>query len=371
MNFTKEEIKNMSCDDIYNVVFPIIEPYLKEQHYFDVGPKEVSIVVYNLIDESKQDNFKSYGDKYIKYIKEEIASQLSFSDVSSILDDSLKLYLIDIGKNPLLTKEEEVELFMELEKGNKDAKQKLIESNLRLVVSIAKKYAIKGVNLLDLIQDGNLGLIKAIEKFDYKLGNKFSTYATWWIRQSISKELASKSRMIKIPEYIITQNRKIKKFSDKFFVTNGRYPTDEEISKELEISIEDVKLIKSNDFEEISCNIKINEEEDIELEETLQSSEDIESEILEVSLSNDVNNFLNNSNLSEIQKKVIILRFGLLDGKVYSLEQTGKILKRTKESIRQIEKKSLLILKRSPYKKDIIGYYDEKYESEGYKYLIK
>ena len=371
MNFTKEEIKSKSCEEIYNEVFPIIEPFLKEQGYFGVGPKEVSIVINNLIDQSKQDDFNSYGSKYINFIKKELTGQLSLDDVSFVLDDSLKLYLIEIGKSPLLTKDEEVELFKELESGNLEAKDKLIESNLRLVVSIAKKYTGHGIQFLDLIQEGNIGLIKAINKFDYKLGNKFSTYATWWIRQAVTRELADKARTIRIPAYILGQNRKIKQIESNYIAKNGVAPTKKEIAEELGITEEEVRFIMSLDYTEISTNIKINEEEDVELEETIQSDEEIEEEILENSLSDEIEKFLNESNLTEDQKKVIILRFGLLNGKIYTLEQVGRIIGKTRERARLIEAKALLKLKRSSYRKNIVSYYDENYDNESYKYLLK
>ena len=311
--------------------------------------KQVSNVL-ELMDfdaEKLNEFFEECKAKGIEIVEEHDKSDVevfSAEDTNEYID-TVKAYLREVGQYSLLSAEEERELGRLIKEGSplesKRAKKRLIEGNLRLVVSIAKHYVNSSSQILDLIQDGNLGLIRAAEKFDYKLGYRFATYATWWIKQSITRSQADTTRIIRIPVHIHEQLSKIKRARYEFVILNGREPTDEDIAELLNISVEKVKNIMLASQEILSLDMTIGEDEDCFLvdyvaDENVKSSNDIIDSVVR-------NDFFNESFkvLTPKEKFVIELRFGLLNGKEYSLEEVGKILKVTRERVRQIESKGL------------------------------
>jgi len=261
------------------------------------------------------------------------------------VDDPVKMYLKEIGKIPLLTADEEVELAKRMEAGDVYAKKRLAETNLRLVVSIAKRYVGRGMNFLDLIQEGNLGLMKAVEKFDYKKGFKFSTYATWWIRQAITRAIADQARTIRIPVHMVETINKLVRIERQLLQDLGREPTNEEISKEMGIDVEKVREVRKIAQEPVSLETPIGEEEDSHLgdfieDDTATAPDDAADFTM---LKEQLNDIL--GTLNERERKVLELRFGLTDGTPRTLEEVGKEFDVTRERIRQIEAKALRKLK--------------------------
>ena len=257
------------------------------------------------------------------------------------LEDPVRMYLKEIGKVQLLTAEEEIELAQRMEEGDEIAKQKLAEANLRLVVSIAKRYVGRGMLFLDLIQEGNMGLIKAVEKFDYRKGYKFSTYATWWIRQAITRAIADQARTIRIPVHMVETINKLTRVSRQLLQELGREPSPEEIAEEMEIPVERVREIQKISQEPVSLETPIGEEEDSHLGDFLPDddipapSEAAASTILKEQLVEVL------GTLTEREQKVLRLRFGLDDGRARTLEEVGREFNVTRERIRQIEAKAL------------------------------
>ena len=257
------------------------------------------------------------------------------------VDDPVRMYLREIGRIPLLTYEEEIYLAKKILEGDEDAKQKLAESNLRLVVNLAKKYVGRGMQFLDLIQEGNMGLIKAVDKFDYTKGFKFSTYATWWIRQAITRAIADQGRTIRIPVHMVETINKLIRTSRHLLQQFGREPTPEEIAKEMEVPVEKVIEIQKIAQEPVSLETPIGEEDDSHLGDFIQDDDSLAPQ--------DVAAYtLLKEQLEEIMKtltpreaKVLKLRFGLEDGKARTLEEVGREFNVTRERIRQIEAKSL------------------------------
>ena len=256
-------------------------------------------------------------------------------------DDPVRMYLKEIGKVPLLSADEEVELAIRMAEGDEEAKCKLAEANLRLVVSIAKKYVGRGMLFLDLIQEGNLGLIKAVEKFDYKKGFKFSTYATWWIRQAITRAIADQARTIRIPVHMVETINKLIKVSRQLLQELGREPSVDEIAEKMELPVERVREIIKISQEPVSLETPIGEEEDSHLGDFIQDdnvpvpAEAAAYILLKEQLMDVI------GTLTERERKVLVLRFGLEDGRPRTLEEVGKEFEVTRERIRQIEAKAL------------------------------
>ncbi len=292
--------------------------------------------------------------KEVEELKLDEITDTSFEGIS--VDDPVRMYLREIGKIPLLTFDEELDLAKRILEGDEDAKQKLAESNLRLVVSIAKKYVGRGMLFLDLIQEGNMGLIKAVEKFDYTKGFKFSTYATWWIRQAITRAIADQARTIRIPVHMVETINKLIRTSRNLLQQMGREPTPEEIAKEMEIPVEKVVEIQKIAQDPVSLETPIGEEEDSHLGDFIQDEDspaphDAASYTL---LKEQLEEVMNT--LTPREAKVLKLRFGLEDGKSRTLEEVGKEFNVTRERIRQIEAKALRKLRHPSRSKKLRDY---------------
>ena len=272
------------------------------------------------------------------------------------VDDPVRMYLKEIGKVPLLSADEEIELAKKMEKGDEEAKKKLCEANLRLVVSIAKRYVGRGMLFLDLIQEGNLGLIKAVDKFDWRKGYKFSTYATWWIRQAITRSIADQARTIRIPVHMVETINKLIRVSRQLLQEYGREPSPEEIAAEMDISEEKVREILKIAQEPVSLETPIGEEEDSHLgdfipdEEVPAPAEAAAFSMLKEQLVEVLDT------LTEREQKVLKLRFGLEDGRARTLEEVGKQFDVTRERIRQIEAKALRKLRHPSRSKKLKDY---------------
>lgn len=273
--------------------------------------------------------------------KETDAAETVATNDNAAMDDPVKVYLKEIGRVPLLTPEEEIELAIRIADNDEKAKKRLAEANLRLVVSIAKRYVGRGMQFLDLIQEGNLGLIKAVDKFDYTKGFKFSTYATWWIRQAITRAIADQARTIRIPVHMVETINKLIRISRQLLQDKGREPLPEEIAEKMDIPVERVREIMKIAQEPVSLETPIGEEEDSHLGDFIEDSEavapdDAASFILLKEQIEDVF-----SCLTDRERKVLYLRFGLKDGRPRTLEEVGQHFNVTRERIRQIEGKAL------------------------------
>ena len=290
---------------------------------------------------------------------EEEPDLLDLSIPDSInIEDPVRMYLKEIGKVPLLTADEEIELAKRMEEGDEEAKKRLAEANLRLVVSIAKRYVGRGMLFLDLIQEGNLGLIKAVEKFDYNKGFKFSTYATWWIRQAITRAIADQARTIRIPVHMVETINKLVRVSRQLLQELGREPTPEEIAERMEIPVERVREILKISQEPVSLETPIGEEEDSHLGDFIQDDNVpvpadaaaftlLKEQLVEVL-----------GTLTEREQKVLKLRFGLVDGRARTLEEVGREFSVTRERIRQIEAKALRKLRHPSRSRKLKDYLD-------------
>ena len=349
---------SLSDQKLNDILKKLIEEY---------GPKG-SITTNNLCDiMEKYDTtpnqmdfvYKSVADAGIQIIDEaERDKELYEQALSDIgLDDPVKMYLKDIGRVPLLSADDEIELARKMQEGDEEAKKKLSEANLRLVVSIAKRYVGRGMLFLDLIQEGNLGLMKAVEKFDYQKGFKFSTYATWWIRQAITRAIADQARTIRIPVHMVETINKLTRVSRLLTQRYGREPTPAEIAKEMNISEERVREIQKIAQDPVSLETPIGEEEDSHLgdfigdETTTTPSDSVSTTMLKETLLSVLNS------LTPREEKVLRLRYGVDDGRPRTLEEVGKEFNVTRERIRQIEAKALRKLRhpsRSKHLKDFL-----------------
>lgn len=274
------------------------------------------------------------------------------------IEDPVRMYLKEIGKVPLLTADEEIELAKRMAQGDEEAKKRLAEANLRLVVSIAKRYVGRGMLFLDLIQEGNLGLIKAVEKFDYEKGFKFSTYATWWIRQAITRAIADQARTIRIPVHMVETINKLIRVSRQLLQELGREPTPEEIAKELDMPVDRVREILKISQEPVSLETPIGEEEDSHLGDFIQDDNvPVPAEAAAATLLKEqLDEVL--STLTEREQKVLRLRFGMNDGRARTLEEVGKEFDVTRERIRQIEAKALRKLRHPSRSRKLKDYLD-------------
>ncbi|MGO5313420.1 RNA polymerase sigma factor RpoD [Bilifractor sp. LCP21S3_A7] len=274
------------------------------------------------------------------------------------IEDPVRMYLKEIGKVPLLTADEEIELAKRMEDGDENAKKRLAEANLRLVVSIAKRYVGRGMLFLDLIQEGNLGLIKAVEKFDYRKGYKFSTYATWWIRQAITRAIADQARTIRIPVHMVETINKLIRVSRQLLQELGREPTPEEIAKEMNMSVDRVREILKISQEPVSLETPIGEEEDSHLGDFIQDDNvPVPADAAAFTmLKEQLEEVL--GTLTEREQKVLRLRFGLDDGRARTLEEVGKEFNVTRERIRQIEAKALRKLRHPSRSRKLKDYLD-------------
>ena len=305
------------------------------------------------------------GNPSSKYVveapkPEELTDEELLGSNSAKVNDPVRMYLKEIGVVPLLSNEEEKELAIAVENGDLEAKQRLAEANLRLVVSIAKKYVGRGMLFLDLIQEGNMGLVKAVEKFDYTKGFKFSTYATWWIRQAITRAIADQARTIRIPVHMVETINKLTRIQRQLVQDLGRDPSAEEIAAKMEnISPEKVREIQKIALEPVSLETPIGEEDDshlgdfIEDKEALSPDEYANNQLLK----DEINNVL--QGLTEREEKVLRLRFGLYDGRTRTLEEVGKEFNVTRERIRQIEAKALRKLKHPTRSKRLKDFVDK------------
>ena len=333
----------------------------------DINPEEIDKVFdefekmgINILTDDGSDDEDDFLEPNLEDLKEVEEIKLEELDVTNFdginVDDPVRMYLREIGRIPLLSFDEELDLAKRVLDGDEEAKQKLAESNLRLVVSIAKKYVGRGMLFLDLIQEGNMGLIKAVEKFDYEKGYKFSTYATWWIRQAITRAIADQARTIRIPVHMVETINKLIRTSRHLLQILGREPTPDEIAEELEIPVEKVMEIQKIAQEPVSLETPIGEEDDSHLGDFIPDDESpaphdsaaytlLKEQLEEVM-----------STLTPREAKVLKLRFGLEDGKARTLEEVGREFQVTRERIRQIEAKALRKLRHPSRSKRLKDY---------------
>ena len=327
--------------------------------------------IYDFLDKKHVDVLKMSNDDDIDpdlFSEDEDADPEDEIDVEHIdlsvpegigVDDPVRMYLKEIGKVPLLSPDEEIELAKKIELGDEEAKKKLAESNLRLVVSIAKRYAGRGMQLLDLIQEGNLGLIKAVEKFDYRKGYKFSTYATWWIRQAITRAIADQARTIRIPVHMVETINRLVRTQRQLVQKLGREATPEELAKELDMPVDRVRDIMKISQDPVSLETPIGEEEDSHLGDFIQDNNvEVPADAATYTLLHEqLMDVL--STLTEREQTVLRLRFGLDDGRPRTLEEVGRQFNVTRERIRQIEAKALRKLRHPSRSKILKDYLEE------------
>ena len=303
--------------------------------------------------------------KFVAEIENEIERYESPEEMEKMLaqeglaiDDPVRMYLKEIGKVPLLTAEKEMELAIRMSEGDEYAKQQLVEANLRLVVSIAKRSVGKGMSFLDLIQEGNLGLMKAVEKFDYRRGYKLSTYATWWIRQSIARAIADQARTIRIPVHMVETIHKVARVQRQLVQELGRDPTADEVAKQMKMSPEKVREIMKIALDPVSLETPIGEEEDSHLGDFIEDSDSpAPAEAVSYTLLREQLNEVLHT-LTPREEQVLKLRFGLDDGRTRTLEEVGKVFNITRERIRQIEAKALRKLRHPSRSKRLKDYLD-------------
>lgn len=326
---------------------------METMDHIDLSPEQIE-KIYEVLEMT---GVEIIGDINENVVEEEEELDLSIPEGIAI-DDPVRMYLKEIGKVPLLSSEQEITYAREIEEGNQKAKKKLAEANLRLVVSIAKRYVGRGMLFLDLIQEGNLGLIKAVEKFDYRKGYKFSTYATWWIRQAITRAIADQARTIRIPVHMVETINKLIRVQRQLLQELGRDPFPEEISKVMELPVDKVREIQKIAQEPVSLETPIGEEEDSHLGDFIPDDEapaPAEAAAFTM-LKEQLINVLDT--LTPREEKVLRLRFGLDDGRARTLEEVGKEFNVTRERIRQIEAKALRKLRHPSRSKKLKDYLD-------------
>ena len=298
-------------------------------------------------EEDKEDVFDTLKGMGIAILDEEeeleslSEEELSISGLEDVVTDPVRQYLKEIGKFPLLSAEEEIEVAKAVKSGDKRAKERMINANLRLVVSVAKRYIGRGMSLLDMIQEGNIGLMRAVEKFDYTKGYKFSTYATWWIRQAVTRAIADQARTIRIPVHMVDTMNKMAQVSKKLLHEFGREPSPEEIAQAMNMPVEKIENVMNVVQDPVSLDKTVGREEDTKLEDLVQDRQTMspEEESMKQALRNELDSAL--SDLKPRERQVIYMRFGLDDGKARTLEEVGKEFHVTRERIRQIEAKAI------------------------------
>jgi len=323
-DFYQEEEKGTTIDDIENA------PEDPDELFSEPPILELDF------DEEPTDDELKLEEMDVDKLSEE---EMSFDNIS--LDDPVKVYLREIGRVPLLSTDEEIELAIKITEGDEEAKQRLTEANLRLVVSIAKKYVGRGMYFLDLIQEGNVGLIKAVDKFDYTKGFKFSTYATWWIRQAITRAIADQARTIRIPVHMVETINRLKKVQSQLLHENGFEPSEELIAEKMDLPVERVREIMRVAQEPVSMETPIGPEEDSRLMDFIRDEDALapDEAALKTITNEDIDGVL--KTLTPREEAVIRLRFGLKDGRCHTLEEVGSEFNVTRERIRQIEAKAL------------------------------
>ncbi len=290
---------------------------------------------------------------------EESAGPTGKKGKDGFTEDSVRLYLREIGRVRMIKPDEEIELARRIATGDGEAKKKLIQANLRLVISIAKKYVNRGLPFQDLIQEGNLGLIRAAEKFDHTKGFKFSTYATWWIRQAISRGLADKSRTIRVPVHMVESINKLKKTSARLSQELGRKPNEDELSLAMELSVNKIQEILAADREPVSMEMPLNRDEETYLGDLIEDNESArpDSSTEEELLRQDIGRML--SQLTPRERDIMHLRYGLEDGRQRTLEEVGRLFNITRERVRQIEHKAFRKLRQPSWSNKLVGYLDD------------
>lgn len=338
----------------------IASPFSLTSDQMDEVIQKVEDQGISVVDENGEPSARSLEvekEREVKEAKEDEDDELEAS-AGARINDPVRMYLKEIGRTPLLSADEEVELALRIEQGDQEAKQRLAEANLRLVVSIAKRYVGRGMHLLDLIQEGNMGLMKAVEKFDYQKGFKFSTYATWWIRQAITRAIADQARTIRIPVHMVETINKLIRIQRQLLQDLGREPTPEEIGAEMELTPDKVREILKIAQEPVSLETPIGEEDDSHLGDFIEDFEATSPadhaayELLKEQLESVLDT------LTDREENVLRLRFGLDDGRTRTLEEVGKVFGVTRERIRQIEAKALRKLRHPSRSKQLKDFLD-------------
>ena len=332
------------------------EQIMNELDGVDLDPEQID-KMYETFESSGIEIIDDFDETFSEELLEDEEVEITLPDGTSV-DDPVRMYLKEIGKVPLLTMEEEIKLAEDMANGDENARKRLAEANLRLVVSIAKKYVGRGMLFLDLIQEGNMGLIKAVEKFDYTKGYKFSTYATWWIRQAITRAIADQARTIRVPVHMVETINKLIRIKRQLLQQLGREATPEELAREMELPVERIAEIEKISQEPISIDTPIGEEEDSHLGDFIPDDDapaPAESAAFTL-LKEQLVDVL--STLTPREEKVLKLRFGLDDGRARTLEEVGKVFKVTRERIRQIEAKALRKLRHPSRSKKLKDYLD-------------
>lgn len=322
-DYDAEEEKDLTIDDIENA------PDNPEELFSEPPTLDIDF------DEEPTDNELKLEEMDLDLLNDDLSVE------NMNLDDPVKIYLREIGRVPLLSSDEEIDLAVRISEGDEYAKQRLTEANLRLVVSIAKKYVGRGMYFLDLIQEGNVGLIKAVDKFDYKKGFKFSTYATWWIRQAITRAIADQARTIRIPVHMVETINRLKKVQSQLLHENGVEPSEELIAEKMDLPVERVREIMRVAQEPVSMETPIGPEEDSRLMDFIRDEDALapDDAALKTITNEDIDGVL--KTLTPREESVIRLRFGLQDGRCHTLEEVGTEFNVTRERIRQIEAKAL------------------------------